>query len=120
TVQDAPAGLKAPPRAPIIRLMDVSLIVPLEGGAARALRCFEALAALPPEPAHEVVVVDDASPDLASLLDRLGGDVTVVRSERRLGLAGAAALGVERARGGVVVLLRDAPEVAHNWLAPLV
>jgi GT2 family glycosyltransferase len=99
--------------------MKVSVILPLQGGRDRALRCFEALAALPPEPAHEVVVVDDASPDLAPLLDRLGGDVTVVRSQRRLGFAGAAALGAERACGDVLALLRDAPEVGHGWLAPL-
>jgi GT2 family glycosyltransferase len=100
--------------------MEVSLIVPLDGGAERALRCFESLAELPPEPAHEVVVVDDASPDLAPLLGRLGGDVTVVTSERRLGFAGAAALGAERAHADVLVVLRDAPRVAHSWLAPLV
>ncbi|MEX2196739.1 MAG: glycosyltransferase [Thermoleophilaceae bacterium] len=99
--------------------MDVSVIVPLQGGADRALRCFEALAALPPEPSHEVIVVDDASPDLAPLLERLGGDVTVVRSERRLGFAGAAALGAERAKGQILALLRDGPEIGHGWLAPL-
>lgn len=99
--------------------MNVSIILPLQGGRDRALRCFEALSTLPPDPAHEVVVVDDASPDLAPLLDRLGGDVTVVRSERRLGFAAAAALGAEHARGEVLAFLRDAPEVGHGWLAPL-
>lgn len=100
--------------------MDASVIVPLRGGADQALRCFEALAALPPEPAFEVIVVDDASADLAPLLGRLGGEVTVVRSERRLGFAGAAALGAERARGEVLALVRDGAEVCHGWLAPLV
>lgn len=113
-------ALKARVAAPITRVMHVSVIVPLQGGAERALRCFEALATLPPEPSHEVVVVDDASPDLAPLLDRLGGDVTVVRSDRRLGFAAAAALGAERAGGELLALLRDAPEVGHGWLAPLI
>ena len=100
--------------------MDASVIVPLQGGPEQALRCFEALAGLPPSPAHEVVVVADAAPALEPLLARLGGDVTVVRSQERLGFAGAASLGVERASGEVLALVKDAAEVDHGWLAPLV
>ena len=100
--------------------MDVSVVVPLQGGPDQALRCFEALAGLPPSPEHEVVVVDDASAGLESLLARLGGEVTVVRSAERLGFARAVRLGAERARGDVLAFVRDAVEVGHGWLAPLV
>ena len=98
----------------------VSLIVPLDGGPEQALRCFRSLAELPPEPEHEVVVVDDAAPDLRDLLDRLAGDVEVVRSPTRVGLAGAVALGAAAATGDVLVVLRGAPVVAPGFLAALV
>ena len=88
--------------------MDASVIVPLQGGPDQALRCFEALAGLPPSPPHEVVVVDDASVGLEPLLARLGGDVAVVRSSERLGFVGAAALGAERANGDVLAIVKDA------------
>ena len=100
--------------------MDASVIVPLQGGSEQALRCFEALAGLPPSPTHEVVVVDDAAPGLAPLLSRLGGDVTVVTAPQRLGFAGAAALGAEHASGDVLAIVKDAAEVGHGWLGPLV
>jgi GT2 family glycosyltransferase len=100
--------------------MDATLIVPLEAGAEQAWRCFASLAELPATPAHEVVVVDDASAGLDDLLARLAGDVEVVRTERRSGFARAATLGAARANGEVVVLLRGAPAVGPGWLAPLV
>jgi GT2 family glycosyltransferase len=99
--------------------VDVSIIVVLEGGAEQALRCFSALAALPEHPAHEVVVVDDASVGLEGLLARLEGDVKLVRQPHRSGFAAAARAGLARAEGRVAVLLRGAPEVAPNFLAPL-
>lgn len=100
--------------------VEATLILPLQGGAEQALRCLRSLAALPEAPVHEVVIVDDASVGLEDLLARLAGDVDVVRVQRRVGFARAAALGAERARGEVLVLLRGAPEVAGDWLAPLV
>ncbi len=96
------------------------MIVPLQGGPEQALRCFQSLATLPPEPEHEVIVVDDASVGLDELLGRLGGDVTVITLDRRHGFAGAVNGALERAGGEVAVMLRGAPEVGHGWLGPLV
>ena len=100
--------------------MSVSVIVALDGGAERALRCLAALASVPDHPPHEVVVVDDASADLGPVLARIEGGAEIVRLERRAGLAAALRAGVERARGDVVVLLRGAAEVDPGFLAPLV
>ena len=114
--------LKATPRLPIPSNMSgplASIIVPLTGGPAQALRCFEGIAAQPPDPAHEVIVVDDASAGLQALLERLDGDVEVVRSHRRLGLAGAVRLGAQAATGQVLVVIRGAASPAAEWLAPL-
>ena len=73
----------------------VSIIVPLAGGPAQALRCLQGIAAQAEDPAHEIIVVDDASVGLEPLLSQLAGDVEVLRNERRLGFA---ALGPTRRR----------------------
>ncbi len=97
----------------------VSIIVPLAGGPAQALRCFEGIAVQPDDPAHEIIVVDDASTGLEPLLSQLAGDVEVVRNERRLGFASSARRGAEHARGEIIVFIRDAAAPAARWLAPL-
>lgn len=97
----------------------ISIIVPLSGGPAQALRCFEGIAAQPEDPTHDIVVVDDASVGLENLLARLDGDVEVVSTERRGGFAAAAAHGLRRADGETVVFLRDGAVPSPGWLAPL-
>src|SRR3954447_23870609 len=100
--------------------MKATVVVHLQGGPEQALRCFESLAMLPPEPQHEVIVVDDASVGLEDLLARLEGDVNVISLPQRTGLAGSIERAAAEANGEVLVMLRGAPEVAHGWLAPLV
>lgn len=100
--------------------MKATVVVHLQGGPEQALRCFESLAMLPPEPDHEVIVVDDASVGLEPLLARLEGDVNVIATGRRIGLARSIERAAREAGGEVLVMLRGAPEVAHGWLAPLV
>ncbi len=97
----------------------VSIIVPLAGGPAQALRCLQGIAAQAEDPAHEIIVVDDASVGLEPLLSQLAGDVEVLRNERRLGFAGSARRGAERARGEIVVFIRDGAAPSPGWLAPL-
>jgi GT2 family glycosyltransferase len=99
--------------------MKATVVVHLQGGPEQALRCFESLAMLPPEPEHEVIVVDDASVGLEDLLARLGGDVHVIALERRAGFAASVDRAARESSGEVLVMLRGAPEVAHGWLAPL-
>ncbi len=99
--------------------MSTALIIHLDGGIARARVCLEALAALEPEPAFEAIVVDDASPDLAPLLDALEGDVRTIRNPRPLGLAASAAAAAAQATTDALVLLHSAPLLAPNALAPL-
>jgi GT2 family glycosyltransferase len=97
-----------------------TVVVHLQGGPEQALRCFESLAVLPPEPDHEVIVVDDASVGLEGLLSRLEGDVNVISTGHRVGFAKSIERAAAEAGGELLVMLRGAPEVAHGWLAPLV
>ena len=98
---------------------NISIIVPLAGGAAQALRCFEGIAAQPEDPAYDVVVVDDASVGLENLLAQLDGDVDVVRTQSRSGFAASAWLGLGHAGTDIVVFLRDGAVPSPGWLAPL-
>src|SRR4051812_48038848 len=100
--------------------MRATVVVHLQGGPEQALRCFESLSMLPPEPDHEVIVVDDASVGLESLIARLEGDVQVIKTGRRIGFAKSMERAAGEAGGEVLVMLRGAAEVAHGWLAPLV
>jgi GT2 family glycosyltransferase len=101
--------------------VQASILIVLDGGAEQALRCVGSIAALDAgQPEHEVVVVDDASVGLESLLGRLEGDVEIVRTVRREGFAAAATRGLSRCAGDVVVLLQGAPEVSPSFLSPLV
>src|SRR3954452_7831125 len=100
--------------------MRASVVVHLQGGPEQALRCFESLAVLPPEPEHEVVVVNDASVGLEDPLARLEGDVEIGTVDRRSGFPASIDAACERASGEVIVMLRGAPEVTHSFLAPLV
>ena len=96
-----------------------SIIVPLSCAPEPALRCLEAIAAQGDELSFEVIIVDDASVGLAPLLARLDGDVEVVASPRRVGLAAALRLGAQRAHGANLVALRDAAVPAAGWLSGL-
>src|SRR5437763_1663730 len=94
--------------------MRATVVVHLQGGPEQALRCFESLAMLPPEPEHEVIVVDDASVGLDDLLARLEGDVKVVVMPQRAGVAKSVERAAAEAEGDVLVMLRGAPEVAYE------
>jgi GT2 family glycosyltransferase len=98
---------------------NISIILPLTSGPAQALRCLEGIAAQPADPAHEIIVVDDASVGLESLLARLEGDVEVLRTPRRGGFGAALAFGLRQVRTEIVVVLRDAAVPGPGWLAPL-
>ena len=97
-----------------------TIVVHLDGGRERARRCLLSLAALDPEPEHEVIVLDDASAGLEQLLGSLEGDVRVLRSERREGLGAGAVRASGLARGEVIVLLHRAPELEAGALGALV
>lgn len=97
----------------------VSLIVPLPSSPPIALACLEALATLPEEPIHEVLLVVDAGGALDDLLARVAGEVEVVRVDRRGGLAGAVLAGLDRASAPLVAVLRDGAQVTPGWLAAL-
>lgn len=99
--------------------MTTTLLCVLTGDADQALRCLSAIAALRDQPDHDVVLVDDGSVGLEALFARVEGDVEIVRRATRGGLLAALADALPRCAGESVVILRDAPQVAPTFLAPL-
>ncbi|MCW3016184.1 MAG: hypothetical protein JWO02_3276, partial [Solirubrobacterales bacterium] len=87
--------------------MDASIIVPLTGDPERTLRMLEALACVPDDPHHEVILVDDAARGLGPLLERVGGDVQVIRLPARAGASEAVRAGLAVATGDVVVVISE-------------
>lgn len=99
--------------------MTTTILCVLNGGPDQALRCLTALASLRDQPDHEVVLVDDGTVGLEDLFARVEGDVALVRRPQRDGLLASVADGLARADGDVVVVVRDAAEVAPDFLVPL-
>ena len=117
--------LSAPSGLPISRGMSLPdpracVVVPLDCGQDQALRCLEGIAVQGEDPTFEVIVVDDASTGLRPLLEQLDGDVRVLRTDRRTGLAGSLRMALPYVRAETLVVLRDAAVPAPGWLAGLV
>ena len=70
--------------------------------------------------AHEVLVVDNASPDdTYERVQRHRSQPRVVRSGRNLGYGGGANLGVRASNSEIVVIMNSDLEVTKDWLSPL-
>ena len=104
----------------------LTVIVPVYEDFAATRGCLEALAAAPPACAHEIVVVDDASPN-AALKDWLdqaaaSGPFRLIRNDSNLGFAAAVNRALaRRERGDALLLNADAlpPPGAIDRLAAL-
>lgn len=101
-------------------MADCSIIIPLYDQVGYTQRCLETLVAHTDASRYEVVLVDNASTDgTGELLDRLDGDVTIVRNERNLGFATACNQGADRAGTGRLVFVNNDVELLPGWLDPL-
>lgn len=98
----------------------VDVIVPVYGGVEATRRCLASVLAAPSDIGHEVIVVNDASPEpelvahVRALAER--GSVTLIEQPSRRGFAAAlnCALALHRDRDAVV--LHNDAEVAAGWL----
>ncbi|MBI5069717.1 MAG: glycosyltransferase [Deltaproteobacteria bacterium] len=96
-----------------------SLAVLVGDGWEANLRCLLALALNSNGVRRETIVVDDGTTDDTRLaLPRLDG-IRLVRNERPVGFARAAAQAAEAAKGDVLLLLDRDAEPKAGWLPPL-
>ena len=86
----------------------VTVVVVVHAGAERLDDAVASLEGYEGDPAVEVVLVDNASPDRCGEVARKRWPwLRAVRSDVNVGFAGGVALGVEAASGDVLVLLND-------------
>ncbi|HVA38742.1 MAG TPA: glycosyltransferase family 2 protein [Candidatus Dormibacteraeota bacterium] len=97
-----------------------SIVIPLYGRCALTKQCLESVVATCEGLDYEVILVDNASPDeTPALLDRLSGDVTVIRNRENLGFAKACNQGWRAASGQFVVFLNNDTVATSGWLEAL-
>lgn len=109
------APISVPDRAPI-----VDIIVPVYRGLDETRRCLESILAFPQQTAHEIVVIDDCSPEpeLNTYLRELAetGTVTLLENPVNLGFVNAVNRGMVLHPDRDVVLLNSDTEVHGDWL----
>ncbi|HUB49038.1 MAG TPA: glycosyltransferase [Acetobacteraceae bacterium] len=100
----------------------VAIVIPVYGRTATVLACLDSVFATLTPP-HQVIIVDDASPDhdLRQALDRLAQDrrVRLIRHARNQGFPASANDGMAAAAGHDVILLNSDTLVPPGWLERL-
>ncbi len=98
-----------------------SIVIPVHGRAALTRQCIETILGEPPGGPFEIVVVDDASPDMtAEMLAAFGDPVRVVSRAENGGFATACNDGAAEARGAGLVFLNNDTIPKRGWLDALV
>ena len=98
----------------------VDIIIPVYRGAQETRACIESVLRWPQRTSHQVIVIDDASPEaeLRQYLDTLVDDprIELIRQPENRGFVATANLGMWLHRERDVVLLNSDTEVANDWL----
>jgi GT2 family glycosyltransferase len=98
----------------------IDVIIPVFRGLAATHRCVQSVISARCETAHELIVIDDRSPEpeisnwLAGLANQRS--IRLVRHERNLGFVATVNEGMGMHRGRDVLLLNSDTEVADGWL----
>jgi len=90
----------------------LSIVIPVYNGAASVPELIEALERLSISGGHEIVLVNDGSPDnslevCSALLDRAGVPITLISLTRNYGEHNAVLVGLRFARGAHVITMDD-------------
>ncbi|MBV9653416.1 MAG: glycosyltransferase [Acetobacteraceae bacterium] len=112
----APSDIELPGAASPL----VSVIIPSFGKVDYTLRCLAAIATHPPDVPIEVIVIDDASRDIA--VGGLAGirHLRLIISETNRGFVGTCNEAARHARGEFLLLLNNDTQVLPGWLDPMV
>lgn len=114
-MQDAPTLVKQSELAPII-----DIIIPVYKGIKETRRCLESVLAFPQETTHEIIVINDASPEpeISTYLRELVelGLITLLDNPVNTGFVNAVNRGMVQHQDRDIVLLNSDTEVHGNWL----
>lgn len=122
SLPEAPSDTDATSLLDEAATFEASLQVAAENHPDDLDRFLRGLAAHPPAPACELLIVDNgADYDLDELLGRhtLPMELAVIRRAERLGWADARTLGLRRSRGEITVLLDTSLEPTGDFVTPL-
>jgi GT2 family glycosyltransferase len=98
----------------------LSVILVVRDAADLTLRCLNTLARVLDDVAFDVVVVDDGSTDgTSALFAGVEGDFQAIRNDEPAGFAASADEAASRARGDVLVFLREDVVGVDGWLGAL-
>lgn len=113
-----PAPSPGSPRIP--ENTAVGVIIPCYRGLEETRACIESVLKSVNKVAHEILVLDDCSPEkeLSEYLASLDGkdNITVLKNEENLGFVGTVNRGMEYFQGKDVLLLNSDTEVSGDWL----
>jgi glycosyltransferase involved in cell wall biosynthesis len=98
--------------------MDISVIVPVFNGVDKLQKCVNALRCQKTERRYEIIVIDDGSTDGG--FERISGNGVRVFRQPNQGPAAARNLGVEKARGKIVLFTDADCEPVEDWLETMV
>ena len=104
---------------PIANWPKVSIVIPLHGGEEDIRGCLASLEASQ-DLLHEVIVVDDVSPDGAGAVAKSFETAIFLENETNLGFAGTCNKGYARSTGDVVVFLNSDTVVPRAGLIRLI
>jgi GT2 family glycosyltransferase len=117
-------ALLTPRPIPVPTDLKIDVIVPVYRGLTETRNCIESLLRDVPMAGHEIVVINDASPEseLTEYLTGLAasGHITLLTNEENLGFVGTVNRGMALHPDRDVVLLNSDTEVAGDWLDRLV
>ncbi|HZH99152.1 MAG TPA: CmcI family methyltransferase, partial [Fimbriimonadaceae bacterium] len=84
----------------------ISVVIPLHGGVGEIRQCLQSLTDCG-HLFHEIIVIDDKSPDEAALDAVAFEEVKLIKLQENVGFAGACNHGMRQASGDVVLLLNS-------------
>lgn len=111
--------LHSPSSEDVAHWPTVSVVIPLYGGPEDITRCLKSLQACS-DLLHEVIVVDDASPDEAPSAANGFEFVRLIRNEANLGFGPTCNRGIQESSGEVILLLNSDTIVPRCGLIHLI
>lgn len=98
----------------------ISICIPYHAGLGYLRRCLASIRQNPPRCDHEIIIVEDASPEPCSrYVDEHFPGCRVLATRRNIGFSGAANLAIDAASGRYLLLLNPDTEVSAGALDAL-